>query len=149
MDPSRLSTTRDAGQVLELKCAGLKILNKALSDGSSSCMMGSEGFSFCDTEHLWWRLVSPQKSSKIHFDPFRDDHWFDWDLCSLCSSDDQGRKNQIEAHQVNKLFCILALSTGGYLCQGECTNTWNNMESLAPRCKIEQAATTPKVQNLK
>ena len=57
MDPSRLSTTRDAGQVLELKCAGLKILNKALSDGSSSCMMGSEGFSFCDTEHLWWRLV--------------------------------------------------------------------------------------------
>ena len=27
-----------------------------LSDGqTSSCMMGSEGYSWCSTEHLWWR----------------------------------------------------------------------------------------------
>merc|ERR1719341_2537681 len=75
---------------------------KAKSDGSSTCMMGSEGFSFCDTEHLWWR----------------DDHWYDWDLCSLCTKE-QG-----------------PLTTSGHLCDGECHNNWNNNESLAPRCKV-------------
>jgi hypothetical protein len=29
----------------------------ARADGRSSCKMGSEGFSFCDTEHVWWRWV--------------------------------------------------------------------------------------------
>merc|ERR1712042_428413 len=71
--------------------------------GLSSCSMGSEGFSFCNTEHLFWR----------------DDHWFDWDLCSLCTMDDEG-----------------PLTTSGHLCTSGCNNRWNNKESLAPRCKV-------------
>jgi len=71
-------------------------------DDQSSCTMGSEGFSFCDTEHLWWR----------------DDHWYDWDLCSLCS-DGKG-----------------PLTTSGWECKGECHNRWENNESSAPRCEV-------------
>ena len=63
----------------------------------SSCMMGSEGFSWCSTEHLWWRstrwwwtvVVSENKwfNGQLKADVrFRDDHWFDWDLCSLCTA---------------------------------------------------------------
>jgi len=71
-------------------------------DGESSCTMGSEGFSFCDTEHLWWR----------------DNHWYDWDLCSLCSN---GKG---------------PLTTSGWECKGECHNRWDNNESPAPRCEV-------------
>ena len=40
-------------------------------------MMGSEGFSWCDTEHLF----------------FRDQHWQDWDTCALCSQADTSSRN--------------------------------------------------------
>ena len=40
-------------------------------------MMGSEGFSWCDTEHLF----------------FRDQHWQDWDTCALCSQADTSTRN--------------------------------------------------------
>jgi len=75
---------------------------KKNGDGQSSCTMGSEGFSFCDTEHMWWR----------------DNHWYDWDLCSLCS---EGKG---------------PLTTSGYECKGVCENSWNNDESNAPRCEV-------------
>jgi len=84
--------------VYNQRCTTMKTTN------SSSCMMGSEGFSWCSTEHLWWR----------------DDHWFDWDLCSLCSA---------QSSQV--------LTTSGFECAGPCHNRHNNHESLAPRCKIK------------
>jgi len=84
--------------VYNQRCTTMKTTN------TSSCMMGSEGFSWCSTEHLWWR----------------DDHWFDWDLCSLCSA---------QSSQV--------LTTSGFECAGPCHNRHNNQESLAPRCKIK------------
>jgi len=84
--------------VYNQRCTSMKSTN------TSSCMMGSEGFSWCSTEHLWWR----------------DDHWFDWDLCSLCSA---------QSSQV--------LTTSGFECAGPCHNRHNNHESLAPRCKIK------------
>ena len=31
---------------------------------------------------------------------------------------------------------MVVLSAHGFECQGECTNKWNNRESLAPRCKV-------------
>ena len=33
----------------EGRCTSMKSTN------TSSCMMGSEGFSWCSTKHLWWR----------------------------------------------------------------------------------------------
>lgn len=72
--------------------------------GESSCAMGSEGFALCDTEFLF----------------FRDGHWYDWDLCSLCT---QQEKNK-------------PLTSSGYQCDGPCTNSWNNREIEAPRCKV-------------
>merc|ERR1712227_571118 len=74
------------------------------TNNKSSCMMGSEGFTWCSTEHLWWR----------------DDHWFDWDLCSLCG-DQSGQ----------------VLTTSGHECAGPCHNRHNNRESMAPRCKTK------------
>ena len=53
----------------------------------SSCMMGSEGFSWCDTEHLF----------------FRDDHWFDWDVCSLCH---KGREHERKQHYTHTMTII-------------------------------------------
>merc|ERR1712179_872999 len=86
--------------VYNQRCTAMKMTN------TSSCMVGSEGFSWCSTEHLWWR----------------DDHWFDWDLCSLCSP----QSNQV-------------LTTSGFECAGPCHNRHNNEESLAPRCKIKNS----------
>ena len=48
-------------------------------------MMGSEGFSWCSTEHMW----------------YRDDHWYDWDSCSLCLATDTNKR---------KLFIINILN---------------------------------------
>jgi len=91
--------------VYNQRCTTVKATNK------SSCMMGSEGFSWCSTEHLWWR----------------DDHWFDWDLCSLCSA---GKEKKV-------------LTSNGFECAGPCHNRHNNWESLAPRCKIKNADMDP------
>jgi len=91
--------------VYNQRCATIKATNK------SSCMMGSEGYSWCSTEHLWWR----------------DDHWFDWDLCSLCSA---GSEKKV-------------LTSSGFECAGPCHNRHNNHESLAPRCKIKNPETDP------
>jgi len=76
---------------------------KARQDGVSSCMMGSEGFSWCSTEHMW----------------YRDDHWYDWDTCSLCL---EGKEDQ-------------PLTSSGLTCTGPCKNDWFHHESLAPRCE--------------
>jgi len=74
-------------------------------------MMGSEGFTWCSTEHLWWR----------------DDHWFDWDLCSLCT---EGSEKKV-------------LTSHGFECAGPCHNRHNNQESLAPRCEIKNPEKDP------
>jgi len=73
--------------------------------GFNTCMMGGEGFSFCSTEYLF----------------FRDGHWVDWDLCSLCTKDDPS--SPLTAH--------------GYRCDGDCNNLWQNKEIDAPRCKVK------------
>ena len=52
---------------------------QARQDGVSSCMMGSEGFSWCSTEHMW----------------YRDDHWYDWDTCSLCLEGKTDQREQL------------------------------------------------------
>ena len=44
----------------------------------SSCKEGPEGFSWCSTEQLF----------------FRDDHWFDWDLCSLCLGEKKDKRRK-------------------------------------------------------
>ncbi|XP_023337193.1 uncharacterized protein LOC111708145 isoform X3 [Eurytemora carolleeae] len=51
-----------------------------VKNGTSSCMVGGEGYSFCDTEFLF----------------FRAGHWQDWDLCSLCTETD--RMTPLTAH---------------------------------------------------
>jgi len=79
--------------------------NCTVNGGLSSCMMGGNGFSFCDVEFLF----------------YRDGHWVDWDLCSLCTVKDKDRP----------------LTSRGYLCEGECNNLWNNGEMEAPRCKVK------------
>jgi len=76
---------------------------KARQDGVSSCMMGSEGFSWCSTEHMW----------------YRDDHWYDWDTCSLCLEEETDKP----------------LTSSGLNCTGPCKNDWFHHESLAPRCE--------------
>jgi len=49
--------------------------NCTVNGGISSCMMGGNGFSFCDVEFLF----------------YRDGRWVDWDLCSLCTVHDKDR----------------------------------------------------------
>jgi len=55
------------------------------SDGKSTCMMGGEGYSFCDVEYLF----------------YRDGQWLDWDLCSLCTVTDTSRALSTSGYTCN------------------------------------------------
>ena len=91
------------------------------NDSTTKCMMGAEGFSWCDTETLFQR----------------DDHWFDWDSCSLCDPKDlKTRQENLNMKNIIELSNILALTTKGHKCKGECLNKWNNYETEAPRCEV-------------
>ena len=59
---------------------------------TSKCMMGAEGFSWCDTETLFKR----------------DGHWFDWDSCSLCHNKDLKTRKVL----IDFLTVAIAISSG-------------------------------------
>ena len=61
----------------------LSVSFKPMENNMSSCVMGSDGFSFCDTELF-----------------YREGGWFDWDLCSLCYNSDQAA----EANERKTMF---------------------------------------------
>lgn len=84
---------------------GGRCVSKPGQSSVSSCTEGPEGFTWCSTEQLH----------------FRDDHWFDWDLCSLC----------------NKNSPDQPLTPGGKQCEGnKCTAKFDDGPPGPPRCIV-------------
>jgi len=92
--------------------------NSTVHGGPGTCkrectFAEAEGFSFCDL-----------------FRPFyRDNRWYDWDLCSMCYEHDNGTYtfatpygNQCDKNSLG------------------CMNDWENKATESPRCQIQNSA---------
>ncbi|XP_023325878.1 uncharacterized protein LOC111699429 [Eurytemora carolleeae] len=74
----------------------------------SPCKISPEGFSYCDTISLF----------------YRDSSWYDWDLCSMCDSNDPDKFYTPYLRECAR--------------DGKCSNIWSNRDQDAPRCMTTQ-----------